>query len=154
MGPIAKFFNTLLSFTHPPLYKGTTLSREKMCNISAISPLTTKWNSVFHGISVICNRITPPHTDRNGNWAWFDQLISFGSYDGAKLELRDLGLSLDYPSGTIVQLSGNLLTHEVGPWEYGDRICYVHWVKKTIFDRLNIPLPDWSYLDDVQKLLK
>lgn len=130
------------------------MSLEKYCQMPSIAPLATKWVSLFHGISVISNRITPPHIDRSGSWSWFDQLISFGSYDYAVLKLDELGLSLDYRSGTVVQFSGNLLTHEVGEWDHGDRICFAYLVKKSIFDFLKVPLPSWSYLDDVQKLLK
>jgi hypothetical protein len=154
MWPISDFFNTLLSLTHPPLYNATLMSLEKLSQIPAISPFATKWTSFFHGISVISNRITPPHIDLSGSWSCFDLLVSFGSYNKAILKLDDLGLSLDYSPGTVVEFSGNLLTHEVGSWDCGDRICYAYLIKKSIFDYLEISLPDWSYLDRVTKLLK
>ncbi|KAF7761719.1 hypothetical protein Agabi119p4_9711 [Agaricus bisporus var. burnettii] len=118
MEPISDFSNILLSFTHPPLHEATMMSLEKYCQMPSIAPLATKWVSLFHGISVISNRITPPHIDRSGSWSWFDQLISFGSYDYAVLKLDELG-----------------------EWDHGDRICFAYLVKKSIFDFLKVPLP-------------
>jgi hypothetical protein len=154
MSPISDFFNILLSLTHPPQHQASMNSLKHLKQIPSLSPWVDQWTTFFHGISVISNRITPPHIDLSGSWSCFDLLVSFGSYDHAVLKLPDLGLSLDYSCGTIVEFSGNLLTHEVGPWDHGDRICYAYLVKKSIFDYLDITIPDWAYIDSITELLK
>lgn len=88
--------------------------------------------------------------DNNGSWAWYDQVVSIGTYHQAILGMPDLKATFDYKPGTVIQFSGNLLLHEVGKWDSGDRICYAHFVKKAIFDKMEIPYPDWPILVKLQ----
>ena len=58
----------------------------------------------------------------------------------AVLEVRNLGISLPYDSGSIVSLSSKLLLHGV-PKVAGDRLCYALYFNKAVFESLKIPLP-------------
>ena len=144
----------ILSFTHPELYNAALKSLTKCRTLPQLAKYVKTWSTVFHGLSVISNRISPVHTDNNGSWAWYDQILTIGTYSQAILTLRDFHATFDYPPGTLVQFTGNLLRHEVGSWDHGDRICYAYFVKKNIFDRLGMTHPDWSYLDDVIKMVE
>ncbi|KAF9441872.1 hypothetical protein P691DRAFT_618508, partial [Macrolepiota fuliginosa MF-IS2] len=64
------------------------------------------WPTVFHGISVISNQITPEHIDYNDSWAWYDQLLTIGNYSQAVFTLKDLKLSFDYKPGIVIHFCG------------------------------------------------
>lgn len=123
-------------------------SSSTILRLHNISPLTkewgNKWKSSFSAISIISNRISPPHFDFNGNYAWFDQVVSVGSYEQAEITFPELGATFSYPPGTVIQFCGNLLKHSVGDWDKGDRICYAFFVKKVLFDKMNISFPNWA----------
>ena len=61
----------------------------------------------------------------------------------AKLLINDLGLDLQYSSGTVVGLCGTILKHEVGSWGNGDRICYAHFMRESVRKRFNLPAAGW-----------
>lgn len=146
-----EYLNLILSFTHPNLYNAGLKSLIKFHHLPATAKYAKIWPTVFHGISVISNRVSKPHIDFSGSWAWYDQILSIGTYTQATLTLGDFDAKFEYKPGTVVHFCGNLLTHEVGSWDHGDRVCYASLVKKSIFDGLGIDLPDWCYLDDVKK---
>jgi hypothetical protein len=60
------------------------------------------------------------------------------------LDLPDLGLKLDYGPGTGVFLCGNVLTHAVNDWSGGDRVCYAHFLRKKVLQRLEADEAGWS----------
>lgn len=148
--PVGEFLNSVLSFTHPELHKAMCESLDQYHKCSATAPYAENWPTLFHGFSVICNRISKAHIDNNGSWAWYDQVLSIGTYNKATMEMPDLKATFDYAPGTVIQFSGNLLLHKVGEWDSGDRICYAYFVKKSIFRKMDIDLPDWSYLTELR----
>lgn len=123
----------------------------KCQELSETAEYAQNWPTVFHGLSVIANRITPAHLDNNGSWAWHDQILSIGTYNKATLVMEDLKATFDYSPGTVIQFSGSLLCHEVGKWDVGDRICYACFVKKGIFDGFKIAYPDFPYLGKLKQ---
>src|ERR1700730_13018898 len=117
--------NDVLELTHPELYQAgkeilARLRQDELTNHKA-----SLWSSVFTGISVMANRLTKPHIDRNRSHAWYDVLTTIGSYSNAMLRLQELGLDLHYPSGTVVAFCAHLLTHEVQRLVEGDDIWHV-----------------------------
>lgn len=62
---------------------------------------------------------------------------------GARLSIPDLGLNLDYSSGTVVGICGTVLQHEVGSWGNGDRVCYAHFMREEVRKRLDVPPAGW-----------
>ncbi|KAI0689469.1 hypothetical protein BC835DRAFT_1219056, partial [Cytidiella melzeri] len=71
------------------------------------------WPSVFSGIAVIGNRVTPSHWDRLGRLVWYNLLFSCGTDQDYKLDLPDIGASVQYHPGDACFVAGNALQHEV-----------------------------------------
>jgi hypothetical protein len=135
-------FNLILGLTHPELAAAATRAQRQLRFLP--STRHTLWPSIFTGIAVIVNRITPPHTDRGGEPEWYDLLVSAGSSQKAVLKLDELDAELEYRPGTIVLLCGKCLTHSVDSWGEGDRICLAHFLKANVFKRLGIRKVGWS----------
>ncbi|EKM78193.1 hypothetical protein AGABI1DRAFT_129322 [Agaricus bisporus var. burnettii JB137-S8] len=142
-----KFLDHLLSMTHPPLYHAATCALSKL----RINPLTKvyadQWPTVFSGISPITNRVTPEHKDNFGNVAWYDQVVTLGNYQSATFNLPELGTTLEYGPGTVIQFCGNLLKHSVSSWEKGHRVCYASFFRQDVFKKLGVELPGWVTKD-------
>ena len=56
-----------------------------------------------------------------------------------------MGLDLEYSSGTVIGFCGSVLKHGVEEWGMGDRICYAHFMRESVRDRLDIASPGWVY---------
>lgn len=144
MSAVSQFLNSSLALTHPELHQAGLAALMKLRQIDETREYAREWESVFSGIAVIANRKTPAHRDHGGSYAWYDLLASIGSYKIAELKIPDLGIRFLYTPGTVAHICGNLLTHEVDAWGEGDRICYAHFMRKNIFNRLDINEPGWS----------
>ena len=101
------------------------------------------WTSIFSGIEVIVNRITPPHRDSQAAPPVYDLLVSAGTHEEAWFDLPDIQTRLSYNPCTVVALSGKVLRHGVAGWVGGERICLAHFIRDNIHNRLNLPRPDW-----------
>lgn len=137
------YLNVLLSLIHPDMHKtGATLLKylRKEADTADIASL---WNSVFSGISVMSNRKTPAHKDSNGRDTWYDLLTSFGTPERSVLEFKDIGVRLKYGPGSVVAACGQLLSHSVGDWGEGDRVCYAHFMRERVRQRYNVAAGGW-----------
>ena len=103
-----------------------------------------KWVSAFTGIAVMSNRRSIPHVDRRGSPAWYDLLLTAGSYRRAELRMPEIGLTMDYKSGTVVAICGNALVHEVRDWGDGDQICYTMFMRKEVLAHNKCHWVGWS----------
>jgi hypothetical protein len=103
----------------------------------------TQWPSIFSGIEVISNRITPPHRDPKAAPTMYDILVSAGTHTESWLDLQDVNARLVYNPGTVVALCGRVLRHGVQEWVGGERICIAHFIRDAVHERLNLPSPDW-----------
>lgn len=141
--------NELLELTHPQLFDAATKVMSQLRSYPNTQDIARKWTSVFSGIAVIVNRATPAHTDRGGRPQWYDCLTSLGTFSSATLDLPELGLSLLYRPGTVVNICGNVLQHQVkGEWGAGDRVCYARFMRKAIFERFQVKCEGWVNRDD------
>ena len=52
-------------------------------------------------------------------------------------------MDLEYSSGTVVSFCGSILEHEVQTWGVGDRVCYAHFMRETVRNRLDAPPAGW-----------
>jgi hypothetical protein len=113
------------------------------------------WNSMYSGIEVIVNRVTPTHRDPQAAPTMYDLLVSAGTHQDAWLNLPDVNTRLSYKPCTVVALTGRVLRHGVPSWEGGERICYAHFIRDNVHDRLQLQRPDWvsnaRYLDLMHK---
>lgn len=106
------------------------------------------WPSFFSGIEVISNRITPPHRDKSAPSSAYDFLISAGRHETAFLTVHDVGADFAYAPGTLVALSGRVLRHSILDWDKkkspkGERLCFAHFIRDSVHDRLGVKRPDW-----------
>lgn len=151
MEDFERLTNVILYLTHPPQYAASQAARRQMVN-SAKDPRVLQnlktWPSLFTGMSWMINRRTPPHRDPAGFTAGFDYLSALGSAH-AMLELEGLGLKVAYARGLVVGLAGKALTHEVKGWEGGDRVCIARWIRRLVFQDLEVEDVGWATIEGV-----
>lgn len=100
------------------------------------------WPTVYPGMDVIANRLSPKHWDTGGGVNFYDHLLSLGQDHNAKLRLHDFDADFAYKPGTSVLFSGKVLAHEVGEWEADkERIVIAHYAKDDVQDRLGVERP-------------
>lgn len=144
----------LLSIVHPQLYRTGRAAFMKIVNDpslvkegDAVLEILKLWTSPFSGYGLISNCTTPLHRDNNSQGAWFDFLTTIGPYSGSRLMLHNLGLEVQYDSGTMVALLGKLIRH--GTTEAsGSRICIAQYMRDNVLERLGMEAPGWIDLAD------
>jgi hypothetical protein len=133
-----------MSLIHPELHQQGKKVLQALHDLESTSTIASEWESVCTGIQVISNRITPGHRDSKGRPEWYDILTSFGDGSLPRLLISDLGLSLAYYPGSVVGLCGTIFEHEVRAWGSGDRVCYAHFMRETVRQRLGVPAAGWA----------
>jgi hypothetical protein len=121
-------------------------------NYNAISSLLEepkiplpKWPTVYSGMDVIANRLSPGHFDTGGALTFYDHLLNFGQDHDARLCLDDLKGQFVYRPGTSVFLTGRAFKHSVPTWSGGERMVIAHYSKDNVHHRLEVerpPLPN------------
>lgn len=152
---VSEFLNKVLAITHPDLHFAAAKGLEVLHQQGGINDLSNHWTSVFTGINVISNRRTVKHRDRFGHLPWYDLLLSVGTYRRAKLVLDDLQAQFAYNPGTVVLLCGKLLDHEVPFWGAGDRVCWAHFMREEVLNRLGVlgRKVGWATVDKIRSTL-
>jgi hypothetical protein len=74
--------SAILGVIHPVLYGAglKTLIHLRQSPLIESQDVLLKWTSVFSGISVICNHLTPEHRDDQSRHHWYDLVVSLGPY--------------------------------------------------------------------------
>jgi hypothetical protein len=140
---LERFLNLTLSLVNPDLFYSGLLTLEKLRELETTKDIAQHWQSVYTGISVISNRLTPPHRDSKGRPEWFDTIVNYSNLSSPRLFFEDLGLELEYSGGTVVAFCGSVFKHEVGAWGDGDRVCYAHFMRKSVLEHLKVPVAGW-----------
>lgn len=142
---VERFVNLTLSLIHPEQFQSGLKMLQKLRGSKLTKEVAGKWQSVCTAIQIICNRKTPSHRDRKGRPEWFDFLLNYAGGDDARPRflLHDIGLDLEYSSGTGIGFCGTILEHEVGSWGAGDRVCYAHFMRESVRNRLDVPPAGW-----------
>jgi len=141
-----RFLNLTLSLIHPELFKSGLAMLQKLRVSHQTKGIAKDWQSVYTGIAIISNRVTPPHRDTKGKPEWFDLLMNYAAGGtNPNLLINDLGLQLEYSSGTVIGLCGTIFEHEVRSWGDGDRVCYAHFMREAVRKRLGADDPGWVY---------
>jgi hypothetical protein len=145
---VEQFMNLTLSLIHPELFQCGLEMLRSLRQTDATEGVAHRWQSVYTGIAIICNRLSPAHRDSKSNPEWFDTLLSYSDTTASpRLKLTDIGLDLDYSSGTVVGFCGTVLKHQVESWGMGDRICLAHFMRESVRKRLNVDRAGWVYRD-------
>lgn len=140
------FLNLTLSLINPDLFQSGLQMLRKLRRSEKTMDVANQWQSVYTGISLISNRITPSHRDSKGRPEWYDTLLNYSGKGGdPRLLINDLGLDLKYSSGTVVSFCGSILEHEVKAWGDGERVCYARFMRETVRKRLEVPPAGWVY---------
>lgn len=111
--------------------------------LAKIGAAAKDWPSSFSGISILANRKTQEHRDNGGHWAWYDMLLTAGSYTHCTLDLPDLDINIAYPPRSLIALTGKTLKHAVPDWEGGDRICWAHFIRRMLLHKHQLVYPGW-----------
>jgi hypothetical protein len=135
--------NGLFSLVAPSLHKSGMDSTEQLKEMNKGHKTLPTWPSVFTGIGVIVNRITPPHRDKGGCLEWYDLLVAAGTYDDAYMEVEDIQGRFRYRPGTAIFICGKLFRHAVKEWSGGERICYAHYMRNNVLHRLGLEKVSW-----------
>ena len=140
--------NAILALTHPALFDAGMQAMQQLQLNPGIEHVKTHkqvalWPSVFSGIGVISNRITPRHRDTDSWYTWYDLLASLGTHKEAKIKVDELGATFSYCPGTVFLVCGRLLSHSVDRWEDGERICAAHYMRDMLHERLGVHRPHW-----------
>jgi hypothetical protein len=134
-----QLLNAVLQVVHSEMYDANSKAIPLLLQ-ELDTPLPT-WPTVFSGMDIIANRLTPQHCDKGGALSFYDHLISFGEGHNARLELEDLDADFAYQPGTSVLFSGKVLIHSVPAWSEGERLVIAHYSKDNVHDRLGVARP-------------
>lgn len=142
------FLNLTLSLINPGLFKCGLNMLKKLRGADETKKISSEWQSVYTGVAVISNRVTPSHRDSKGRPAWYDTLANYCNEDSRpRLLIKDLGMDLKYSSGTVVSLCGSVFEHEVRSWARGDRACYAHFMRESVRKSLEVDPAGWVCQD-------
>ena len=140
------FINLTISLIHPELFQMGLDMLRKLRDMEETEDVAEQWQSVCTGIAVICNRRTPHHRDSKGRREWFDILISYSDDEiSPRLLIGNVGLDLQYSSGTVVGFCGSVLGHEVQSRELQNRICYAHFMRESVRQCLETEPAGWVW---------
>jgi len=121
---------------------------KRLQKLETTKEVAKDWQSVHTGIAVVSNRKSPFHRDLKGRPEWYDTLLNYSeSQIPPRLLVDDIGLDLEYSSGSVIALCGSILQHGVEPWGVGDRVCYAHFMRESVRDRLDVPPAGWVHTD-------
>jgi hypothetical protein len=135
--------NQAMALVHPAQFSLSLAARDELRKMPLTKALASQWESIFTAISLIINRTTVVHRDSRSDQAWYDFLLTLGSYRYAEMELRELGLRLSYTPGTAVAFCANVFEHSVAGWGPGDRICYAFFNRKVVLERFGENKAGW-----------
>jgi hypothetical protein len=151
---VEKIINLTLSLIHPGQFHCGLQMLKKLRGMKETKKVALRWQSVCTGVSVISNRISPIHRDRKGRPEWYDILANFFQGGSSpRFLVSDLGLDLNYSSGTVIGFCGGILRHEVKPWGKGDRVCYAHFMREEVRERLEVAPGTWSSRSNYENFL-
>ena len=136
--------NTLLSLIAPDLFQAGMEAIGKLKKSSPSHRNLQLWPTAFSAIGVIVNRKTLAHRDQGGWNSCFDLLVAAGNYKQCYLHVADAGARFEYNPGTVVAICGKVLRHSVPSWEGGERICYAHYMRNNVHNRLNVAQSPWA----------
>lgn len=133
-----------LAIMHPEMYLAGQQAMLKLLRWSSgqdnaeMQDVLAIWPSVFSVISVMVNRMSPLHTDRNGRPQLFDLLITVGNYGDLDIAIPTVSRKFRYNPGTAIAFSGQLLQHGVGQCE-DDRAVLSFYMRDNVHQFVDVP---------------
>ncbi|KDQ52630.1 hypothetical protein JAAARDRAFT_138508, partial [Jaapia argillacea MUCL 33604] len=138
--------NTIYAVTQPGHYEGAKMAMAHVrkhikLNHPEYISASESWSSVFTGLTLVSNCVIVPHLDKKGLTSGYDLLVSAGTHRKAVLKVQNLGPKIAYGPSTMVELCGRFLIHEVEDWEGGERLCFAHYLRDSVFEVAGIADP-------------
>ncbi|KAK7685819.1 hypothetical protein QCA50_011165 [Cerrena zonata] len=127
----------ILRIMHPDQYRMQWETVQVLRHDSRFTAIFDVWPSIFAAISVIANRQAPLHRDPNGNYYWYDILVSVGRYTTAYLCLEPIGFQIRNRPGTVVGFSGKGIRHGVAEAD-GQRYCHAFYLRTDVQQYCNV----------------
>jgi Oxygenase domain of the 2OGFeDO superfamily len=146
--------SAILAVIHPELHDAGKETFNRLRQHASIErqDVLHQWTSAFSGVSVIFNRLTPPHRDLKSRRHWYDLLVTLGCYRDCDFKLPGLGFSLEYGPGTVIGLGGMMLEHEVPHFggESPERVCYAYFMRDRVHEWAKVPGRSWMTMSHYQ----
>jgi hypothetical protein len=142
--------SAILSVVHPELYQAARLALIRLSDQADLQTTLATWASVFSGVQLIANRSTPIHRDSNSGSEWYDTLATIGPYTGGRMTLQNIGVELDYPSGTVVNIGGKVIQHGVEPVS-GERVCFAYFMRTNVHQKMKVKNPGWITVEHINE---
>jgi hypothetical protein len=105
------------------------------------------WTSPFTALSVISNRITPPHRDCKSGRTWMDILVALGNYEEGYAQFPSLGIQVDYQPGTVLGVTSRVVPHAAEC--FGDRACIAFYMRENVWNKLAMGETTWYNIQDL-----
>ncbi|ERF70847.1 hypothetical protein EPUS_02369 [Endocarpon pusillum Z07020] len=108
-------------------------------------PLMPALREPFTLRALLVNLSTEDHTDSKDCRYGIAALTPFGNFEGADLVLRQLGLQISYPAGSVVLIRGHELAHSTTQWTKESRFVGVQTsheaTREHAYRKLGRPYP-------------
>jgi hypothetical protein len=147
------FLGAVLAVAHPATFKtgmkcvkAISESRQ-VAKTDQLEDLIGVWSSPYTTTSLMSNRDSPLHRDVGATPTCMDLLVSVGTYTSGEFQVSGLGLRLWYRPGTAIGLLGRVVRH--GAVAFGGRLCFAQYLRESVLEALQIPTPDWVYIQDL-----
>lgn len=137
--PLDQRINNIVSWWFPKFHAATTQCKAKV--IDAAKPkgeLVAAWESIYPHVALGYNRETHKHRDCGGLTHGLDCLLLTGEFEGGDLYLQDLNLVVEWRPGDFCAFDGKTFTHEVREWSGKERLCFIYFVKRNIFEHFGV----------------
>ncbi|KAG1769708.1 hypothetical protein EV702DRAFT_1049591 [Suillus placidus] len=138
---------------HPKLYWASVTTQIKLAQwamahgLSDMCACLQFWALVFNCAAVICNRQCPLHRDPRSTPEGFDIMTSVSNYCDGLMTLSNLGIELQYNSGTMVGCTGHIVRH--GVTYTSDRIVWAWFMRDSIHNFVGTPWQQYATYMDV-----
>lgn len=147
------FLGAVLAVAHPETFE-TGMNCVKAIGESKnitktenLEDLMAVWSTPYTTTSLMSNRDSPLHRDVGASPTCMDLLVSVGTYTSGEFHVPGLGLRLWYRPGTVIGLLGRAIRH--GAMAFGGRLVFAQYLRETVLEALEIPAPDWVYIQDL-----
>lgn len=145
-----------MSIMHPDMYAKGRTAMIKLWNNACASGHTEMldvlriWPSIYGSLSLMVNRKSPYHQDKNGKLESFDQLLTVGEYSQLHLSFPTLRLHFAYPPGTVMAFSGKMLAHSV-PHVQSDenRACVAWYMQHRVHRETQVSPCNFAHTQDL-----
>jgi len=150
------FLGAVLAVAHPSTFQtGMSCVKSigegnKIAKAENIKDLLAVWSSPMTTVSLMSNRDSLLHRDVGASHSCMDLLVSVGTYTSGEFHVPGLGLQLWYRPGTVIGLLGRVVRH--GAVAFGGRLCFAQYLRESVLDELQIPYPDWVYIQDLLQI--